>query len=313
VREQVRLAGLEWQKALRDAVVESGLAFFEYQFLQRQAAAQRENVALLENLVSVVGSQYRSGAANQSDLIQAQNELAGARNTLRDLAQLRRMQAAKLNALLGRNADAPLGSADEANMPPLLGTSAKLTSAALALRQEIRMMEARIAREQIAIRMGEVMNRPPASQGYSLFDRGMAEASVGESLPWQNTRPAPRLSPGFAQMESYLAEARRRLEADRLRLAQAKADTRQMVQAALIDIEVASRGRKLIEEVVLEQNRSAYETAQAGYMAGQLDYASLMRSLRNVIQARQDLNEAVRNLNRARLDLIASLGAASLP
>jgi outer membrane protein TolC len=313
VREQARLAAIEWQRTLRDTVIEAGNAFYEYQFLRRQTATTRDDVALLEELVRVVEERYRTGAAAQPELLKAQTERARQRKKLRDLAASERTQKARINALLDRATDAPLGPAAGADPPRLQPAFEEFLDLALRRRQEVRAMEATIAREKAGIRMAEVMNRPLATQGYSVFERGMMpEASPGKSDSTFGMMPNSPPRPAFAQTESYLAEMRKRLQAMELRLSQMRAETRQMARAMIEELGAARREADLIADVVLPQNRSAYESTLASYQTGAASFIDLVDAERMLVDSRSELNDARRMVNQMQVRL-ASVAGRMLP
>lgn len=299
IGEQARLARLEWEKALRDALLEGGRLFFEYQYLVRAEATTQDNIALLEDLLSVVEERYRVGEADQGDLLKMQTALERQRNMLDDLEDRQVAAAAGINALVDREADAPLGAPAMSDLAATEVETKTLVQRALTHRQEVRKQEARVKRAQAAIRLGEVMNRPTASQGYSVFERGMGpEASVGESKMPFGQMSKVEAQPGYAQAEAYLAEMRQRLQAQRSMLNQARSQTRAMARVWLQEYREARRELQLIEEIVLPQSQSAYDALQSSYAAGRSSFIDLLDAERALIEARLEQDAAQRDLNQ---------------
>ena len=309
VREQARLAELDWQRALRETVVEAGLTFYDYQYLRRAEEATRENAALVKSLLAVIEERYRAGAASQPDLLRAQTELARQENMLVDLEARRRAAVARINALLNRSPDAALGPPSDDDPPEDKAAFSALLETALARRQEIRAKQAEIARMEIAIRLGEAMDRPLASQGYSRFERGMEpEASGGASQePFGLEAKSPD-RPAYAQAESYLAEMRQRLNAERREMEQLVAQTRGEVRSMIEELDVARREADLIARIVLPQNRSAYESILSSYTAGRSSFIDLLDAERELIGSRLDLYEARRELSQTLVRLARIVG-----
>ncbi|MCL5270293.1 MAG: TolC family protein [bacterium] len=330
IREEIRMAELEWQMALRDAAIEAGTSFFSYQYLGRTEATTAENVTLVGGLIDVVNDRYRSGSASQADLLRVQTELERQRNMLEDIQSERRSAAAAINALLDRPAKAPLGPPAAGDLAPVPPSLASLTESALERRQEVGQQAARLQSAALAIRLGEVMNRPLASQGYSLFERGMmpeaempdgagapagAGMSVGASMT-ESRRPygleaKTQERPDFAQAEAYLTEMRRRLAGEQATLNQVKAQTRSMALAYLQDLDIARREDQLIREIVLPHSRSAYEADLAAYTTGQVSFVDLLDAERGLLDARLELDRARRDLNQTLIRIPAVSG--SLP
>jgi hypothetical protein len=311
VRQAVRKAELEWQRALRDSVVEAGKAFFEYQYLHRAIATARENVATVEDLQSIIGEQFSVGESGLADLLRVETEVERQRTAAADFQAQARSSAAAINAALNRPANAPLGPPEGSDLRDLKIAAGSLLTVAMRNRQEIRMQDAMIAETEVAIRMAEVMSRPPATQGYSVFERGMMpEASAGESeMPFGARRIAPQPRPAFAQSEAYIAEMRQRLEADRAMLNEVEAETRRMAEEMMQEIDIARRKVRLVTDVVLPQSQSTYEIKLNNYMAGATTFIDLIETERALLEARLELHESRRDLNQALLRAVQVRGA----
>lgn len=325
IQQEVRMAELEWQAALRDALLAAGEAYYEYQYLARADGITRENIQLLEHLLRVVEEQIRAGGSGQADLLRVQTERERQRNLLLDLGARRRSAVAELNGLLDRPADAALGRPSDADRADVQLAEERLLAVALEGRQELGMARARLARGQAAIRMGEVMNRPPASQGYSALERGMmseaaparterghGEGAGGALRPFGlSAKTTDR--PDYARAEAFLAEMRARLRAETWALAAEEASTRARVRAWREELDVARRGVALLYEVVLPQSRSAYETSLSGYTAGRVSFIDLQDAERAWLEARLELAEMRRRLNLALLSLARTTGSFGNP
>jgi outer membrane protein TolC len=156
-----------------------------------------------------------------------------------------------------------------------------------------------VDRTRAAIRLGEVMNRPLASQGYSSFERTMMpEASEAESgMPYGMASKATD-RPAYAQAEAFLAEMRQRKQAEQSTLDQLTAETRSMAHSWLKELDIAKREVTLVREIVLPQNRSAYETSLSGYSSDRINFLDLLDAERALINARLELDAARRDLNQ---------------
>ena len=174
-----------------------------------------------------------------------------------------------------------------------------LIDVALDNRQEVLMQRAVVERTAIALRMGEVMNRPLATQGYGLFERGAgAEASEGPPLEPFGAAAMTSERPAFAQTEAYLVELRQRLQAEKSQLEEVRLRTMSMAEEWLQELDMAQREVQLVEEIVLPQSRSAYETTLSAYTAGRVSFADLIDAERDLLEARLELDQAFRDLNQ---------------
>ena len=249
--------------------------------------------------MEVVQKRYQSGNASQPDLLKVQTELARQQNSLADFTNQRRSAIAKINALLDRRSTALLAKPSEKNEPQTEVEADLLTERALKQRQEVLIAESKVARTELAIQLGETMNRPLASQGYSQFERGMMpEASEGESRSSYGLRQKSNDRPAYAQAESFLSEMRKRLESERHLLDNQTAQTRSMAQTIVDSLKVAQREVELVNDIVLPQNQSAYDTTMNDYTSGGSTFLDLLDAERELIRARLELHKARKTFNQ---------------
>ena len=328
----VRMADLEWQRGVRDNALEAGKQYFEYFYLKQAQVTTRKNIQLLEDLVRNIEERYRTGLVNQANVLKVRNDLARQKTAQADLESREHTVRVALNALMDRAPEAALGQPVETDLrvPP---ENESFWESAIQNRQEVGTQRAEISRLQAAIRMGEVMNRPPASQGYSAFERGMMpESQAGQAVMGDNAStktgmgtdkgssgagngPTFGLKPreekprvGFAQAEAYLAESRRRLEAENLKLDNLIRQTRAEGEAAFEEIHTARRKVELIEKTTLPAAQTTYEISQSEYTSGGSSFLDLLDAERDLIETRLMAHEARRDLNQAILRLSAVAG-----
>lgn len=301
IQKQVRLAELEWERTVRDALVEAGTTFYDYTFQFQGAATVHENISLLEDLIGVIQDRYATGLATQPDVLRLQAELERQRKLLLDFQARQRTMAGSLNALLGRREGAPLGRPAGGSLARDVETADALAETALTHRQEVLAQSLRVDRTEIAIRMGEIMNRPLFSQGYSTLDRGMMpDASTGSPGEPFGSRPDPaRERPAYAQAEAYLAETRENLAAERAMLEDIQLQTRSMARTLVEQADIAARQTALIRDVVLPLIESTYEISLSSYKVGSMTFLDLLDAERKLISTRLELDESLRDQNQA--------------
>ncbi len=317
VRSQVRMAELEWSMALREALADAAEAWVDARFAAEAADAASENLGLLEGLLGVIEDRYTAGRAEQAELLQMQTERARLRNELDDFASQRRAAVARLNALAGRPAGAPVGPL-RGSIPSqgLMGTE-QWTEVALERRQEVGIAEARADELALAVQMAEAMNRPAAGRGTALFERGMmADApprgdmtdSMSAGDPVFGERAA-EAEPGYGAAEAYLGEMRRRAAAAELELEGERLDTGALVRERLEQLDQARRRLTLVREIVRPQDMSAYESMRAAYEGGRSGFAELVETERRIVGSRLEEVEARRMLAMAEIALARVTGS----
>lgn len=311
VFRQALLAELAWEHTLRDQLIRSSEEFFELQYLVRIESTVKANISLIEGLISAVNERYRSGKTTQADLLKVQTDLERQKNMLEDIRSKQEVAKAKIVALLDTDAAKGLGLPVDRDLDPIvLLDESRLTSLSLKQRQEVNVAKQRIARIKVAIRLGETMNRPLATRGYSLLEREIApEASVSASSGTFGEKVKFKDRPLYAQSESYLAEMRERLESEKSKLNEAETQTRSMARIWLQNYDMIDREKRLIEEIVLPQSQSAYEISLTAYSSGSMSFIDLLDAEKALIKARLELDQARKafNLHRIRYVFVSGV------
>lgn len=83
-------------------------AYYEYRYVARATDIAKENVDRLKSIELIARAKYRNVTGSQPDLIRVQVELGKMEDELESMRDMRNPIAARLNAALGRPADAPL-------------------------------------------------------------------------------------------------------------------------------------------------------------------------------------------------------------
>lgn len=280
----------------------------DHAFADYVEATARHRIHLEHRLVATrtveLARARHAGGGSLGDLAQAEVELARVEADV--VTDATRIEAARgrINALVGRDALAPLG-------PPVIGdaeTSAWDVSTALAKAREnrpelraanaqrdARGEEARAATKEALIPSFSVAalyfapTTPMPQHGYGV------NASV--TLPWlwgeaASKRDATRQAANAAASEAIAA--RRPIEGD----------------VAMQEANVRAAGMRLLalRERALPASRRSFDTAWAGYEAGRTDVLTLLSTRRAVVDVESDIVAARASLDHALADLEAAVG-----
>ncbi len=310
LRQMARQAELAWQLALRESMVEAGEEFYEYQYLVRAAATVQENIELLEDLAAVMEQRYRSGLITQSQLLRVHNQLDEERNRLRDLEVCCRLASqSRINALLGRDIDAALGLPADEDLAPWPDDFETLRRLALERNQEILVQRAGLELMSAAIRMGEIMSRPPGAAAAAAFERGMMPEAGADRMAPSGLDPRPDApGPAFAQAEAYLAESRRRLRADQLRLEDLERQTAATARAAFENLDIVRRRVVLLEQSILPRLETIHELSLTDFASDRIDFEELFGVESDLFANRLEAHEARRDLNLEIIRLARTAG-----
>ena len=242
----------------------------------------QELLDLMVQLEQVAKVRYAGGLSMQADAIRAQTEQTGMRTELVGLQSERVQADARLNALLARQADAPLASPEGSRaLPPAALLDANvLTQRARQANPALQSEAARIQAAQKGLDLS-LRNRYPdfnLSLSPTQKQTGVAEWGVMLELNIPLQQDSRRAQEREAQ--SMLEAAKSRTEA----LAnQVASDLSQNIVA----LQSAQRTEELASTSLLPQADVNFRSALASYENGKLDFAVLLEAQRSLRQARQ--------------------------
>lgn len=264
------------------AKIKAGYA--EYYRAAGNERLTREVLDLMAQLEQVAQARYAGGLVPQQDAIRAQLEQTAMRSELISLESERRQLRSRLNALLGREAAAPMAEPRQLRPLPALtaADAAALADRARAANPRLQAEHARLAAARAARDLTWRNRYPDLQVGVSPTQMGSRITAWGLmfelSIPLQQgTR---RAQEGEALAMVSAAEAR------------AEAVGNELVgelAGNLAALDAARRTEALVQSQLLPQSQVSLRSAQAAYENGKLDFAAVLEAQRQIRKARQDL------------------------
>ena len=252
-------------------------AYYEYFFAQKAAEITLQNKALLEKLAKIAEVRYQVGKGLQTDVLRAQTEISLLDQRLTLLDAQKKVAQARLNALLFRDPEAPLGPAAGFE-PSKLGFSlAALSQMARQSDPGLARGQRQIERSQYALALARKDAYPDLDVGYMYQQRPM--------LPDMHGFTFTLSIPVFYKSKQKQAireagEEQAAAERDRdSRQADLSFELKQQYLAAKASEELM----RLYSEAIVPQSSLALESAMAAYQVGNLDFLSLMGNFTTVL------------------------------
>ena len=294
---------LDAAQAEADLIGSVSGAYDQVAYMDRALAVMGQTRDLLRSFLQVSTAMYGVGTGLQQDVLQAQVAVARMTEDITAMTQERVAMAARLDALLGRDATAPVGALE---LPPaedtlpgvdsLIAVAAERRPALGAARQRVLAAAAgyREARRELFpdLMIGVSYGQRPR------FD-DMVTLMIGFSIPlWATARQVPLRREMQAMQAAQEAQARDLYNETYARLAELRAE--------------AVRARNLSQlyaTAILPQARASVDAALASYRVGQVNFMSLVE---NQMTVNRYAIEGVRLLaehHRAVAEIGALLGA----
>jgi outer membrane protein, heavy metal efflux system len=293
----------------RAIVDEVKRAYADLYLARRTAEIHVASVDLLHQFADASSIKYEAGRISQQDVMKAVVEISKVHDDLLMLDAQARLAAARLNTLLDRPADAPIGALGEPDERSLITPVAELQQLALDRQPELHAAQVGIERAQAELAVAQRDYKPDFSVGggYMLLprDRDAWTGSIGitwPTAPWSRGKLDARRAEASAQVDA--ARARARATASRIRLA---------VFDAYVRVKTAERRVALLRGTVIPQSEQTLESARLAYQTDRVAFLSLIDNQRTLLDSRLNYYRALSDLAQARADLERATGVEITP
>jgi outer membrane protein TolC len=289
LRRDVARAGAQGAQSKQDSVARDLAERVKVTFAQYYEAAHAVQItheiqAFLRTVSATARARYGQGLVTQSDAIRAELEQARLDAEIAMLEQSERSAAAKINALIGRHANAPLAQPMVLRgLPP-----------APALAFDDLMTRARSSNPMLAMSKADIA----AAEGErKLVDKSwypdLTITVGGDALPGQSVRPMAGvglkvpLQWGVRDAQAQAANAKR--GAAQLRFDAATLQIESDLEGALAVLNQAERTEDLVNNTLTPQSDAAYRSALSSYQLGKGDLTSILDAARQQLEIRRQL------------------------
>ena len=298
VTEDVQIAQREIDITLRDLVTDIRLAYSDFLYLTEAIRINQENQQLLRQMIQIAQAKFRAGIGKYHTVIMAQVEFSKLSDSILTLEKQRETTIARINTLLNRPADAPLGMPKPPVHEEVVQPLADLYTVALKFRQEIQKQKLTISRMNLMIQLATRMAYPDTTFGASYFEERMKLSSGTLKMP--PTFPTQRTlnlgnSASFGRKDAYIREVEIKVGAMEQMLAGLENRTRFAVKKHHFGLETAKRSIVLYRNALLPQAQDALETANTAYQAAQIDFISFLDTERTLLKFRLEEQRAFRD------------------
>jgi len=301
----VSVASEELEAARREVAREVRATYARLYALDQERRALEAGRELLDMLAATVRRRYAVGEGEQEAAVKAQLEVTRIAAQLDDNAAERAAAVATLDGLLDLPGDAPLGRVD--SLPAVHPPAPPWADAVIAGSAEVAKARAQVTAAERRLDSGRRALWPDLEIGAGAGFRGaldpVATFRLGLELPlWAAQSQLP-----------MIRAASRELDAARADLRDAEASAR--AEAARLEAEWRRSGAQVprYAEGVVPQTNLAFDAARSGYLAGRVDFSTVIEDFRMWFEARAELarREAERYTTWAGLEAATGGSGAS--
>jgi outer membrane protein, heavy metal efflux system len=275
-------------------------------FIARKATeVHLASVELLRQIADVSQAKYSTGRISQQDVLKPVVELSKLHGDLLMFDEQAGIAAARLNVLLARAPEAPIGLLTEPTEQTLLPAPTDLQRLALDHQPELQRAHLEIERAEAEIASAKREYRPDftVQGGYLLMpnqtDAWLARVGVTwPRAPWSRDKISAHVAEQIAASET--AKARERAMENMVRLA---------VQEAYVRAKSAQDRAALFRTTILPQAQQTLDVSRIAYQSDRLDFQAVIDNQRTLLDAQLSYVRALSEFEQATADLERAVGA----
>jgi len=305
--QDVRVAEEELRGKEIEIVAKVKSAYADFFLANKSIELQKELLELVRQASLTADNLYRVGKAPQQDVIKALLEQTDALNKLTSAERDRTISQAKLNTLLNRSPNSPVGQLGELTLAPLSLPFSDLEKLVLQQRPELRVLESEINKSEKSLELARKNQKFPdfmlALQYWVAPDhnpKNMYTPMVSMTIPfspWTKGKHDYEIEEAIAERQM----AKANLEAMRN---MALSEVREM----LAKVEAADKSLSFYQDGLLLQAQQSYGAAVAAYQTGQVNFMTLLDAQRTIRDARLGYYKAMVDYEQSLADLDRAVG-----
>jgi outer membrane protein TolC len=274
-------------------------------FIARKATdVHLASVELLRQIAVVSETKYATGRISQQDVLKPVVELSKLHGDLVMFEEQAGIAAARLNVLLARAPEAPIGPLTEPTEQTLLPAPAELQRLALDRQPELERahLEIERAEAELASAIREYQPDFTVQGGYLLMpnqtDAWLARVGITwPRAPWARAKISAHVTEQIAASET--ARARERAMQNMVGLA---------VQEAYVRAKSAQDRAALLRTTILPQAQQTLDVSRIGYQSDRVDFQAVMDNQRTLLDAQLGYVRALSEFEQAIADLERAVG-----
>jgi outer membrane protein, heavy metal efflux system len=273
----------EARRTQLDVIAKARSTYFQLANAYDQLEINSKNLTSLKQIADISRSRYEAGLESAANVLVAETDYSKLQETRRDLERNLSDAQSQLNALMNRDAFAPLGvPAGTATVNHANLSSTSLRVITLAQRPEVQMARAKIDGEKSKLQLAHRAWIPdPAlmvkGQRYNDAAEAVSELDAGVSftIPWVNPS---KYSAGVREARASLAAAEQGMERE-------QKEALRLLRDQLAKIETFHHHVELFRDKLVPQAQQAFEATRLSYESGKatfLDWITAQRNLRDI-------------------------------
>lgn len=269
----------EYDEAKNRLLADVKKTYFDLYNVDKAIALTLENKRLLDDFVKIAEARYAVGKGTQHDVLKAQVALSRIVDDLLKLKQQRITVQAKLNILLNRPPNAPVGRPVDVKKHEVSLDLEALFEGALDTRPKLAGVRDNIRQVETALKLARRNLKPDFEfgAGYRIRSGNPMDAVGGRDF---YTLSAAVILPFWAdtKQKQRIAEVHQLLQMWRQRYAAEKDQVFFEIRDQLANLDRLDKQERLFRTGIIPQAEIALSAARAAYQVGKIDFLTLLDS-----------------------------------
>jgi len=302
--KDVALAESDIAIRARDVVNQVKQAYASLFIARKAIQVHLDSVELLRQIADVSQARYTTGRISQQDVLKPVVELSRLHTDIIMFDEQAKLATARLNVLLNRMPETPIGPLIEPQEQTMLPATADLQRLALEGQPELQRARLEIERAEAELASVRADYKPDFSvQGGYMLQPRMPDAWMGRvgitwpKAPWSRGKIDARVAEHSAAIQA--AKARTQAMENMVRLA---------VQEAYVRAKSAQDRAVLLRTTIRPQSQQTLEVSRVGYQTDRVDFQALIDNQRVLLDVNLDYFRALSDFMQALADLERAVG-----
>ncbi|MCB9719710.1 MAG: TolC family protein [Candidatus Omnitrophica bacterium] len=282
-------------------------AYYDLYWTRKSTAITEEIKGLLDELEKVAESKYSTGIASQQDVMKAQVEISKLMARLYTLAEQEVTLQEKINTLLNRPIETPIGEIKEVKLTKFPYTLEKLLSLSSDHRQELKAAAFNIDKHTENVSLKRKDYFPDFTLGVDFIDVGSGKSpAFNDGQDAWMAKVAINVPIWYGRIKAGVTEAKYKLSSSENVYLSVKNNVSFQIKDAYFQLKTAEDLVDLYKNALIPQAEESLKASQSGYETGKTDFLNLIDSERVLLnfkiayyRAIADYEKSVANLERA--------------
>jgi len=268
----------KYEEVRRETVAELKMAYYDLCLAQKLIEIVERSKELLRQFSEISQARYMVGQGAQQDLLKTQVEISRLLDRLMIMKREKESAEARINTLLYREPETPIGPLPEITKPVFIWTLDQLYAKAVTNNPQVRMNRKEIDRSELSVALAKKSFYPDFEVGFSYYNRTDMPEMYGlmfkAKVPiyfWRKQRP---------ELESATAD----LLGQRRQYDSTLSSLHFRLKDTFLRTATDSQLLELYGKAIIPQATLALESSLSSYRVGSIDFLSLLSNQNTVLE-----------------------------